>query len=107
MAPVDGRSERATLAACAARRWLARNAAGVTVTLTQFEMAASAWMGLVSCLPALERVELRLLEEMAADKLSCLLEALTWCPHLDDLMLCMCLAKGEGDNVAQPSPESA
>ena len=62
-------------------------------------------MGLVSCLPALERVELRLLEDLAADKLSCLLEALAWCPRLNELVLYVCLTKGEGDVAAQPSPQ--
>ena len=105
VAITDGQSERAALAACAARRWLARNAAGVKAICPRTEKAASAWMGLVSCLPALERVTLRLAGRLAAEKLSCLLEALAWCPRLEELALFVSLAKVEGNSIAQPSPE--
>ena len=103
VAPTDGRSERAALAACAARRRLARNAASVKVVQTRTEEAASAWMGLVSCLPALERVTLRLVDDLAADQLSCLLEALAWCPRLRALALYVCLTKGGGTLQRSPA----
>ena len=107
VAPIDGRSERAALAACAARRWLASNAAGVKVIRTHDDTdeAASAWIGLVACLPALERATLRLDGGLAAEKLTCLLEALAWCPRLEELVLYVCLTKGEGDIGTQLSPE--
>ena len=56
----DGQSGPAVLAACAARRWLARNAAGVKLVRNWTKAAAPACASLVSCLPALEDVELRL-----------------------------------------------
>ena len=79
----DGQSGPALLAACAARRWLAHNATRVTRMLrSNTRTAALAATSLVSCLPALERVELRLYESLTAGDLRCLLEALAWCPRL-------------------------
>lgn len=55
----------------------------------QLVAAASAWKSLVSCLPALEAVELRLPESLQAADMGCLLEALAWLPRLTTLELCM------------------
>ena len=48
---VDGQSMAAVLAACAARRWLTRNAAGVKLMRSRTHRAAAACTSLVS-LPA-------------------------------------------------------
>ena len=85
----DGRSGAAVLAACAARRWLARSAAIVKVITSQIYAAAPACTGLVSCLPALEDVQLCLCPPVVPDDLGCLLEALAWCPRLRALNLFM------------------
>ena len=70
------------LAECAARRWLARNAAAVRLIRTRTEAPAPACASLVSCLPALQDVELRVPKSLEPDDLRCLLEALAWCPRL-------------------------
>ena len=94
------------LAACAARRWLARNAAGVEVIPNQIEAAASACTSLVSCLPALEDVALVIPGPLSLADLGCLLEALAWCPRLRALDLSMigdvCMMSDEEDDVLQP-----
>ena len=77
------------LAACAARRWLVRYAAGVKLICGDEPAVASASMSLVSCLPALEHVELNLPGLPASNNLNCLLETLAWCPRLSLLGLCM------------------
>ena len=101
----DGHSAAGVLAACAARRWLARNAAGVTRMRSRTERAASACTSLVSCLPALEQVELRLSGPLGPKDLGCLLEALAWCPRLSALDLCV-LARGDHGLVADlPAPD--
>ena len=82
----DGQSGPAILAACTARRWLARNAAGVK-HLEGGAQAAAAYPSLVACLPALEDVDLGLLEPLT--DLGCLLEALAWCPRLESLDIFM------------------
>ena len=69
------------LAACAARRWLARNASGVTDIRT-YAAVSPAMISLVSCLPALEHVELHVPASLVSGNLNCLLEALAWCPRL-------------------------
>ena len=91
MAPAEGQSGPAALAGCSARRWLARNAAGVKlIERNELFAAASACTSLVSCLPALEDVELRLPgPTLSPDDLGCLLEALAWCPRLRALSLVM------------------
>ena len=79
------------LAACTARHWLARHAAGVKLIRSQQPFfapwTASGCAGLVSCLPALETVELSVLTPLDADGLGCLLVALAWCPGLRSLDL--------------------
>ena len=94
------------LAACAARRWLARNAAGVKIIRSRTEAAASACTSLVSCLPALEHVELCLYESLDPGDWGCLLEALAWCPRLRALDLCVVREftlpeRDEGDELHQ------
>ena len=67
-------------AACAARRWLARNAARITGIRSNSCVSALDCASLVSCLPALERAELALYGSMVVNDLGCLLEVLAWCP---------------------------
>ena len=85
----DGQSEPAALAACAARRWLARTAADVHSIRNGKSVAPSALTSLVSCLPALQRVDLWLPEVLNSDDLRCLLEALARCPGLKALKFSM------------------
>ena len=97
------------LAACAARRWLARNAAGVKRIHSRAYMEASAHTSLVSCLPALERVVL-CLEPLRRDELACLLEALAWCPRLRQLDLTIEYDHGkneQGEDVQGPFPDAS
>ena len=101
----DGTSWPAALVACAAKRWLARNAAGVTLIRSHcYHATATAILSLVSCLPALEHVQLSLPESLVSDDLGCLLEALAWCPRLRvlDLYLEDC---GHGDDNLQLVPD--
>ena len=77
------------VAAGAARRWLARNAAGVKLIRNQTETPALVCIRLVCCLPALEDVTLYLAGPLPPDILRCLLEALAWCPRLRALDLSM------------------
>ena len=84
---MDGQDEQGVLAACAARRWLARNAAGVKIIHTHTGVEAVAWISLVSCLPALQDVTLHVTGVNTEDDLGCLLEALAWCPRLRALDL--------------------
>ena len=44
-------------------------------------------MSLVSCLPALERIELRLADSLDSSGLGCLLEALAWLSRLEALVI--------------------
>ena len=91
--PADGRRR----AARAARRWLARYAAGVKRISNQavsddFDICdcdapASACARLVSCLPALERADLRIYGPLDRDNMGCLLEALASCKALRELDL--------------------
>ena len=87
-AVADGQGGRAALAACTARRWLARNAGGVKLVCTGDCMEVPAWISLVSCLPALQDVTFSLNAPLVRDDLGCLLEALAWCPQLRALDLC-------------------
>ena len=75
------------MAAWAARRWLARNAACFTRVCSQTTVAAPACTSLVLCLPALEDVKVCLPGLLEPDDLGCLLEALSWCPGLRALNL--------------------
>ena len=45
-------------------------------------------MSLVSCLPALENIEVHLNEPLGSNDMGCLLEALAWLPRLRTLSLC-------------------
>ena len=105
----DGESGRAALAACAARRWLARNAAGVKLVRSRPCKAASACISLVSCLPALEDVLLSLDAPLVKDDLGCLLEALAGCPCLRALDLSTVQLGDTGDkiDVYWPFPDAA
>ena len=85
----DGCSGPAVLAACAARRWLARSAAGIKLIRSHRLAPAAACTSLVSCLPALEGIELSLRHPVAREDLGSLLEALAWCPRLRALDLQM------------------
>ena len=78
----DGESGPAVLAACTARRWLARNAARVKHLdeTNIFAVPAPVCTSMVSCLPGLEHVELTLVQPLPPEDLGCLLEALSWCP---------------------------
>ena len=82
----DGETAPAVVAAGAARRWLARNAARVKA-ISNLAASALACTSLVVCLPSLERVELCLPGPLFTPDLGCLLEALAWCPHLRALHL--------------------
>ena len=97
-ATADGQNERASLAVCAARRWLARNAAGRKRIRSHTYIDIQAYVSLVSCLPALQVVELRPLSPPweagsfapppgVPGDLGCLLEALACCPRLEALVL--------------------
>ena len=57
-ATADTQNGPASLAACAAKRWLARNAAGLKRIRSQASWQAEACISLVSCLPTLEDVNL-------------------------------------------------
>ena len=85
----DGESGPAVLAACAARRWLARTAAGVKHLDELYAFSPPVCTSLVSCLPALENVQLTLVPPLTPEDLGCLLEALAWCPRLSSLHLCV------------------
>ena len=79
------------LAACTARRWLARNAARVKHLdeTNIFAVPAPLCTSLVSCLPGLEHFEVTLVQPLPPEDLGSLLEALSWCPRLRSLSLCM------------------
>ena len=81
------------LAACAARRWLARSAARIKVICNndnEFGFAP-ACATLVSCLPALEDVHIYGCLLVDQEDLGCLLEALACCTHLTALGLDICV----------------
>ena len=88
----DGDSGQSALAACAARHWLARNAAAVKTFTCSFEYEfvytnIPTYVSLVSCLPALETVDLCLPEATAPNESGCLLKALSRLPRLRTLVL--------------------
>ena len=105
-AAADERSGPAVLAAYAARRWLARNAAGVRRARSAIMQPAAACMSLVCCLPALEDVELCIPGTPDGGGLGCLLEALAWCPRLRALDLCIMGVEDRGGDAA-PFPADA
>ena len=84
----DGQSAP-TVKARAARRWLARNAAGIKRIRCRTYYAASSCASLVFCLPALEDANLLFCQALRPNELSCLLEALAWSPRLRALDLRM------------------
>ena len=94
------------LAAHTARRWLLRNAADVTSIRSEEDAPALACMSLVSCLPALEQVDLSLPGFPAGDNMNCLLEALAWCPRLRFLSMWM-MTEGFGDASFPAAPAFA
>ena len=104
MPPADGQTGPGVLAACSARRWLARHAAGVKLVRCLdhhcdiVPWTTSACTGLVSCLPALETVVLHIPEPLDGEDFGCLLEALSWCARLTalDLSLTPCGLSDEG-----------
>ena len=87
------------LAACAARRWLARNAAGVKRIRCYFPAEAHHYTSLVSCLPALEDVTLGPFRPFIKGDLECLLGALACCPRLRalDLPMTECRRQADGN----------
>ena len=98
------------LAACAARRWLARNAAGVIKLTTECMDygETSACTSLVCCLPALEDVTLVLLGPLKGNDLGCLLEALAGCPRLRALDLSVDVRREmESEDLHSPFPDAA
>ena len=107
-ASADVRIGAATLAACGARRWLARNAAGVKRVCTE-EAPAIGCMRLVCCLPALEDVTLDLEWPLYPADLRCMLEALAWCTRLRALGLSSYnFEQGDEDEaVCCPFPEAS
>ena len=104
-ATVDGQNGRAVLAACAARRWLARNAADVKLIHSYADRQASEWTSLFCCLPALEDVMLTFDGMLTRDDLECLLEALAGCPHLSALDLSTVYFEDEG--LQRPFPDAS
>ena len=102
----DGQSGRARLSACAARRWLARNAAGVKCLKSFGDREPRACTRLVPCLPALEKISLGLDELLDPGDLGCLLEALAWCPRLNALRLSMYGSPGEAEGLYWPFPDA-
>ena len=93
--------------ACAARRWLARNAAGVKHLYCSGDTEAPACTSLVPCLPALEKVTLGLGKLLDPGDLGCLLEALAWCPRLRALQLSMCGGPGLwAEGLGRPFPDA-
>ena len=99
----DGQSGSAALAACTARLWLARNAARVK-HLDVGGAPSAAYASLVACLPALELVEMRLVEPLS--DMGCLLEALAWCSRLRTLDIFMLDRKDEDGDVDDAAPHN-
>ena len=107
-ASADGRSGPAVLVADAAKRWLARSAAGVRLICSQTAAAAPACISLVCCLPCLETVYLRLIAPLTINDLGSLLEALAWCTRLRALSLYMYKYDSEaGEDLYTPFPAPA
>ena len=105
----DGQGGPAALAACAARRWLARYAAGVKLISNISNLYGggrlppTAYASLVSCLPALESARLRMLGPLAPDNVGFLLEALASRPALTALDL---LVRGVNDHDDKRLPDA-
>ena len=107
-ATADGRSGRAALAACAARRWLARTAAGIKRIGTYDTMGPAAWTSLICCLPALEHAFLHFDGDLVSDDVACLLEALAGCPRLKSLsLLIYCFEDAEDGGLSRPIPDAS
>ena len=94
----EGHSGQAGLLAHAAKRWLARSAAGVKLLRSNADAEALAYASLVSCLPALEDVSLSPRASLSVDQ-GRLLEALALCPRLRalDLFICIVGRHRDGD----------
>ena len=108
-AVTDEQGGQAALAACAARRWLARNAADVKHLYCYDELPATL-VSLVSCLPTLQDVTLSLDGPLIRDDLGCLLEALALCPRLSTLDLSTRqehTLRVADENVYWPFPDAA
>ena len=104
----DEENEQGALAACAARRWLARNAADVKLVRTHSGSDAVACTSLVSCLPALQDITLHVTGINVEEDLGCLLEALAWCPHLRALDLSTALLDTTYEiDTCWPFPDAA
>ncbi len=93
------------LAACTAKQWLARNAAGVKYLQSGHATAAKAYTSMVSCLPALEEVDLCLLQPLTPADLGCLLEVLAWCPRLRSLYIFTVNSTDEDVNRLDAEPQ--
>ena len=102
----DGRSGPAVLAACAARRSLVRRAASVNFITNQIGAVPAACASLVCCLPALETVQLTLYLPLLRD-LGCLLEALAWCPRLQNVWLGIVRFDTHKEDLSCPFPAPA
>ena len=96
------------LAACAARRWLARNAAEIKLLRNCCDARASECASLVASVPGLEIVALHF-HSLIRDDLGCLLEALAWCPRLRALHLSVgCFEIGyDDDDLPWPFPHAS
>lgn len=105
-ATADGQNGPASLVACAAKRWLARNAAGVKRISSQASWDAEACISLVSCLPTLNNVKLSLTGRLTPDNVGCLLEALAFCPRLTALHLVAEGDPGDSSDTPWPSPHA-
>ena len=98
----DGQNGPAVIAACAARRWLGRNAAGVKAMWSHEDAPPAACASLVACLPALQYVSLSLPWSLYSVDMDSLLEALAWLPSLRELHLGM--TDDEVDGSVEPLP---
>ena len=106
----DGRSGPAMRAACSARRWLVRSAAGVKRIRNWALALAPTCTSLVFSLPALEGVDLEVFGPVVREDLGCLLEVLAWCPRLRALKLNMggtCDGSEGYDDLCVPFPAPA
>ena len=77
----------------------ARNAEGIKLVCSYSSMEVQGCISLVSCLPALENVRLRLVGPLIRDDLGCLLDALAWCPRLGTLNLATLHEHQQGGHV--------
>lgn len=88
----DGNGGQSALAASAAKQWLASNAGAIKVFTCTFYFSETytnipTYVSLVSCMPALETVELCLPGSTTPNDLGCLLKGLSCLPSLRTLVL--------------------